>query len=251
MKIRHFYHVYAAGGWTDAVSEHAIALGQAGFRSPVTVGLVGPEEDRFRARERITARFRWEGVPEPDTWIEADEGFEQVTLTELREYALGCGPYDAICYAHTKGAYSNTPVNEHWRRSMTRHVIGGWMRCALLVTSGYDTAGCHWLTPQQHHDPPSRPVSTPMYGGNFWWARTGYLKRLPVPGTGYRHQAEEWIGLANPRAFDLLPGWPSAELCAPEAAAAEKTADSMTAYIKDLVMQAQDDVPAKRKRSLR
>ena len=248
MKIRHFYHVFADGGWTDAVAEHAEALGRAGWKNPVTVGLVGPEEDRFRARERITARFRREGVPEPDTWTEADAGFEQVTLTALHEYAISRRTEEAVCYAHTKGAFSNSPINEHWRRSMTRHAIGSWMRCYLLVQSGYDTAGCHWLTPARHHDPPTYPVTTPMYGGNFWWARTGYLKRLPPPGNDYRHQAEEWIGLGNPRAFDLLPGWPSMKLFAPEEEAKVKAEGARTAFIEDLATQVrQNGMPAKRK----
>lgn len=248
MKIRHYYHVYAAGGWKDAVAEHAVALGQAGWNSPVTVGLVGPKEDRFRAMERITAQFRWEGAPVPDTWIQADDGFEQVTLAKLHEYALACAGEEAICYAHTKGALSNSPINEHWRRSMTRHVIGGWVRCSQLVASGYDTAGCHWLTPERHHAPPEYPVTTPMYGGNFWWANTAYLKRLPVPGTDYRHQAEEWIGLASPRAFDLLPGWPSMELCAPDVVAQAREDE----WVKGLIDQTRgsilDGAAAKRAR---
>jgi hypothetical protein len=212
VKIRAFYHCYAAGGWADAVSEHAAALGRAGWDSPVTVGLVGPAEDRFRARERITERF-WEWyLPPPDTWLEFDSGFEQVTLTVLRDYAIGCASEEAICYAHTKGAYSYELITEKWRRSMTRHCVSGWRSCVKLLEDGWDTAGCHWLTPEKHHDPPRYPVTTPMYGGNFWWARSGYLRRLPPPGTDHRHQAEEWVGLGNPEAYDLLPGWPSVKL---------------------------------------
>ena len=248
MRIRHFYHVYAAGGWKDAVAEHAIALGQAGFRSPVTIGLVGDKDDRFRARERITAQFRWEGAPLPDTWIEADAGFEQVTLAKLHEYARSCRGEEAILYAHTKGALSNTPLNEHWRRSMTRHVVGDWMKCFLLVQSGYDTAGCHWLTPERHNDPPAYPVTTPMYGGNFWWARTGYLRRLPEPGTDYRHQAEEWVGLGNPRAADLLPGWPSMDICAPEVVAKAKADEELAAFTEDLARKLQDGIAVRRAR---
>jgi hypothetical protein len=240
MRLRHFYHVFAAGGWKDAVTEHAEALGKAGWRSPVTVGLVGEKEDQFRARERITSLFRWNGVPVPDTWIEADAGFEQVTLTALRDYAISLRDEEAILYAHTKGALSNAPLNEHWRRSMTRHVVGRWVHCYLLLVSGYDTAGCHWLTPERYNDPPDWPVTTPMYGGNFWWARSGYLKRLPPLGDDYRHQAEEWVGLGNPKAADLLPGWPSMKIFDPEGFAARGAADELAEYIRDLIAQAQN-----------
>jgi hypothetical protein len=223
VKLRHFYHVYAGGGWAEAVAEHAAALGQAGLSCPVTIGLVGPEEDRFRARERITERFYEWYLPEPDDWIEADAGFEQVTLAPLREYALRCEDEEAILYAHTKGAYSNEPLNTEWRRSMTRFTVGRWVQCVSLISGdNYDTAGSHWLTPEEHHKPPRFLVTTPMYGGNFWWARTDYLRKLPPPGNDYRHQAEEWLGLAGPRAYDFLPGWPSMKLCAPERAAPKR-----------------------------
>jgi len=224
MKIRHFYHVFAAGGWAGPVAEHAEALGRAGLHCPVTITLVGPEEDRFRARERITERF-WEWyLPEPEAWIEADAGFEQVTLRQIHLWAHQTPGDYAVLYAHTKGAYSNSPFNEHWRRSMTRYTVAGWRDCVAKLESGWDTAGCHWLTPERDHDPPRFPVTTPMYGGNFWWGHSNYLRQLPPPGDEYRHQAEEWVGLAGPKAYDFLPGWPSMKLCAPDVYAAELAA---------------------------
>ena len=171
-----------------------------------------------------------------------------MTLSALREYAISCRAEEAVLYAHTKGAYCNSPLNEHWRRSMTRNVVGRWPRCASLVASGYDTAGCHWLTPERHHEPPEYPVTTPMYGGNFWWARTGYLRRLPEPGTDYRHQAEEWVGLGSPRAFDLLPGWPSMKLCAPEVAAAQEAAEAEREAAGNLAACIQDAIEAAKPR---
>lgn len=215
MRIRHFYHVYAAGAWFGPVQEHITALSHAGFRSPVTAGLVGPAGSRNLVREWITTWLAREGLPAPDTWTEADEGYEQVTLTALRDYACSCIAEEAILYAHTKGAWHSNPLNECWRRSMTRHVVGQWQRCARLVTSGsYDTAGCHWLTPEAYSGRADYAVTVPVYAGNFWWARAGYLRTLPPLQHDHRHRAEEWIGLGSPEAFDLLPGWPSMELCA-------------------------------------
>lgn len=207
--MRHYYHVWAGGSWPVPVREHAQALGAAGFPGPVTVGLVGPPADRQAAREVIEIMFATSGAPVPDSWVEADEGYEEVTLSALHRDARA-GPADyPVLYAHTKGARDDTAYNAMWRWSMTAHVVGGWRACAGLVSGDYDTAGCHWITPEQYHNPPDHPVLTPMYGGNFWWSRTSYLRRLPAPSQDYRHQAEEWIGLAAPRACDLLPGWPS------------------------------------------
>jgi hypothetical protein len=216
VEVCHFYHVWVDGVWPGPVREHVEALGAAGFPGPVTVGLVGYAGDRPRVRDLISARFADAGLPPPAGWVEADAGFEDVTLRALRDHA-SCG--DAhILYAHTKGAYDDSPWNAAWRRSMTRHMVGGWEQCVKLLGGGYDTVGCHWLTPGQHHDPPDWDVPSPFYGGNFWWAAARYVRRLPpVPRLRHenRHDAERWVGLAGPRAYDLLPGWPSAELCAP------------------------------------
>ena len=207
MKVHHFYHIYAAGAWAEPVREHASALSEAGFEGGLTVGLIGPAEDRDRAREMVTMRFPVAGTE----WIEADEGFEQLTLTALKEFVQDCKDEYAILYAHTKGALDNSSLNACWRRSMTRHVVGNWRKCvSLLENDSYDTVGCHWLMPEEHDC-----ITTPMYGGNFWWARSGYLRTLPPLSHDTRWRAEEWIGYGQPKAYDLLPGWPSMQLCAP------------------------------------
>ena len=211
--IRHFYHVYAAGAWEGPVAEHAAALAQAGFGHPVTIGLIGPAPARHQARDKITALFAENGLPAPDSWAGAERGWEQATLALIREYARERPDSEAICYAHTKGAWNDSRLNPYWRRSMTRHVIGGWRHCLDLLAGGYDTAGCHWLTPERHHHPPYFIVRSPFYGGNFWWASAAYLRQLPPPGTSSRFEAEGWIGLGSPKAADLLPGWPTILLC--------------------------------------
>jgi hypothetical protein len=213
LPVRHFYHVYAGGAWAEPVRSHIAALGRADFRGDITVGLVGPEEDRNRCRELINFRMRSGSLPVPDAWIEADEGFEQVTLTALRDYVHAHREPAAILYAHTKGAHDNSDWNAAWRRCMTRQVVGNWEDCVRQLGT-YEAIGCHWLTKALYHQQPYL-VTTPMFGGNFWWAKSAYLRKLPPLGNEYRHQAEEWVGLGNPRVLDLLPGWPSWELCAP------------------------------------
>lgn len=216
--IRHYYHVWAGGAWAEPVREHIKALGESAFPGPVTVGLVGPDEDRFRARELITIRMEAAGLPAPDRWIEVADGYEQVTLREIHRDVCQRPGELAVLYAHTKGARDNSAWNADWRRSMTFHVVSQWQHALSLLSRGYDTAGCHWLTPERHHNPPDYIVTTPMYGGNFWWAKGSYLRTLPpaetrrqLQGAG-RFQAEEWIGLGSPRAADLLPGWPTRTL---------------------------------------
>jgi len=211
--IRHSYHVYAAGAWAEPVREHIEALGESAFPGPVTVTLIGADEDRFRARERITTLMDAAGLPPVTGWIEMRAGYEQVTLRVIRSEARLSTGEAAVLYAHTKGARDNSAWNTDWRRSMTFHTVTSWRHALYLLSDpGIDTVGCHWLTPEQHHNPPDYIVTSPFYGGNFWWAKASYLRELPPVQDERRYQAEEWIGLGAPRAADLLPGWPTRKL---------------------------------------
>jgi hypothetical protein len=179
VRLAHWYHVWSGGAWQEPLAEHMGALVEATFDHPVYFSVVG-------------------------------DGWEQVTLRKVREYAQ---EHDgAICYAHTKGGHDTSDFRAAWRRSMTRHVIGGW-RENLAALEAYDAVGCHWLTADEFPQVP-HVVTTPFFGGNFWIARCDYLRTLPECSTESRFDAERWIGLGNPRVLDLLPGWPGEELFA-------------------------------------
>lgn len=186
MMLAHFYHAWTRGAWRDPLAEHTAALVEAGFDHPVYLSAVR-------------------------------DGWEQVTLAKVREYAI---EHDgAVCYAHTKGAHDNTDFRAQWRRSMTRHVIGNW-RENLAALDEYDAVGCHWLTaadfPPWTGQNPEFADGLSFFAGNYWIARCDYLRRLPECPTENRYQAERWIGMGEPRVFDLAPGWPSEELFACE-----------------------------------
>jgi len=171
----------------------------------VHLGVVGP---RFW-REAAAAAF---DPLEVRVVAEADEGFEQVTLNAVREYALA---HDgAVLYAHTKGAADASQFRAQWRRSMTRRVVGEWER-NLDFLGEVDAVGCHWLTLDAFPWAAEEfRENIPFFGGNFWLARCEYLRTLPHPSTRSRFDAERWIGLGHPRVHDLLPGWPDASLFA-------------------------------------
>ena len=184
------------------VREHVSALAVSGLRVSTVIGLVGARGGRLQAREMITAWLADAGLPGPERWAEADEGWEQVTLAEIHADVHRIGCEFAVLYAHAKGSHNPSPLNAAWRRSMTRRTVSGWEECAGLLGSGYDTAGCHWVHAQRS--------DTMFYAGNFWWARASYLRRLPEPPQESRWQAETWVSsLSAPDAADLLPGWPA------------------------------------------
>lgn len=204
--------MFCGGPWEAIAAEHIEAMGTASWE--LTVGLIGAPTVRAEAKDWWLARTTAE------SFVEADEGFEQVTLRALHAWAKQAPPGEPVLYAHSKGVTHKPGDGRHplyapaWRASMTSQVVGGWDRCLKLLRE-YDAVGCHWLTPEAYPE----HICVPFFGGNFWWAKAGYLARLPEISNETRHNAEDWIGLNDPHVFDLKPGWPTFGLFAREAIA--------------------------------
>jgi hypothetical protein len=52
----------------------------------------------------------------------------------------------------------------------------------------YETSGCNYM---------EEPF--PHYSGNFWWASTNYIRRLPIVSLNNKHNPEWWILSGNPQ----------------------------------------------------
>lgn len=195
-----FYHIWADGAWEAPAHQHFQVLRRSYFDGSVHVGLVGSPQNRDDV-QKFVAKFWGHGF---DVCASADTGYEQVTLNALREYVHGDDAETFVLYAHTKGAYDDTPFNEDWRYAMTEQLIR-YAHTLTLYLYDHDAIGLHWLTPEEFPE----LVTTPFFGGNFWLATTDYLRTLPPVGTETRYDAEAWIGLNNPKVHDLDPGWPS------------------------------------------
>lgn len=115
-----------------------------------------------------------------------------------------------VLYHHTKGiTHVGESPYEVWRWCMERGVVWGWKNCVEKMDSGYDSCGCHWLTPERF----GAAITSPFWGGTFWWAKPGYLMTLPPlppPTWENRYEAESWIGRGKrrPKVFDYHPEWP-------------------------------------------
>lgn len=201
-----FYHAWADGFWKAPVTEYLEAVREAGFPAVMYWGVTGDRYMREYFRFWLTKNA--DGL-ENEIAVEADTGYEQVTLRAVREFAKS-SPETAVLYTHAKGSYTVDPVNDRWLRSMNSLLIGQWRKCVKLLESGYDAVGPHWLVPgvTYEHQQPYWEIRSPFFGGNFWWARSDYLARLPEPDYDSRYSAEAWIGTGNPEVYDLSPGWP-------------------------------------------
>lgn len=193
--IRHYYHVWADGAWEEPVYEHATALDLSGLDSDITIGVVGADWRRIA----VMVAF---GLADTASYIEADEGWEDVTLAALWDDAHD-HPDDLFLYCHTKGAYHQSVSNTLWRQAMTARLVTDWHECVDLLRE-HDAVGCHWLDGGTREDPYM------IFAGNFWWATGSYLATLPEPVAWHdRYEAERWVGRGQPRAYDRLPGNPS------------------------------------------
>lgn len=199
-RLVHFYHLYADGDWSQPVTEHFDALTASGLYDQldrIFVGLVGSPENIRQVRAALGG-YRYE------VCAETREGFEQETLDQIWSHAQTHDGF--VFYAHTKGAANYAPINDAWRRSMTRFNVFGWREVVAELEAGKLIAGCHWI----HGNPATerlsdawvnRRINPPgldgvggMFGGNYWWARLDVLRLNQEPSRESRHAAEHWLG---------------------------------------------------------
>ena len=195
MRLSHFYHVYADGDWEIPATEHFEELALSGLLDEldgIYLGVVGSRENRRKVKRALRH----------DVVVEADEGWEQVTLNKLRDF---CQTDDgAVLYAHTKGAWSRDELARQWRVSMTHDVVTRWRECVHGLEK-VQAAGPFWL----RSDMPEHSGHGHFFGGNFWWARSAYVAALPPLKTDHRHQAEGWVGLGKPSVKIMREGFPT------------------------------------------
>jgi hypothetical protein len=195
VRLTHFYHVYADGDWLKPAQDHFKALVLSELLDNLDMmhlGIVGSRENRLKVAKTLP------GV----VVAEADEGWEQVTLEKLHDY---CQTDDGVVfYAHTKGAWSQSILADRWRASMTHDTVTRWRDCVEVLQT-VQACGPHWI---RSHMPEHREHEH-FFGGNFWWARSDYVRTLDPVKTETRFQAEGWIGLKNPSVANLRLGEPT------------------------------------------
>ena len=184
MRLTHFYHVFADGDWEIPATEHFEELALSGLLDNLDnlfLGVVGTSENRAKVKRELP------GV----VTVEADTGWEQVTLNKLHEFSQTDD--GAVLYAHTKGAWSRDELARVWRVSMTHDVVTRWRECVYALEK-VQAAGPFWL----RSDMPEHSEHRHFFGGNFWWARSNYVAALDPVGNNDRYQAEGWIGFGSP-----------------------------------------------------
>ena len=132
--------------------------------------------------------------------------FEGHTLHFLYEDAKH-DDYD-VCYIQNKGAISGfTPHVANWRDILNYCILTKWTEnvkklevCDLLGVA-------------------DRTSTNNLLSGNFWWAKSEYIRQLPEPlnsqyymtepaffpyNESYRYAFEHWVGKANPNLLYIV-----------------------------------------------
>lgn len=203
------YHVYCDEGWRDLAADQIRRLKDSGllavterlYISCITADGKVPDE-----LADMVGRDKAEVIS-----VESNpEKFEYPALDFIRSKSM-----DEEClmyYFHTKGITYQAVGSEgrrfrafkrnieSWRHMMEYFLFYKWRVAVNALSSGYDVYGCYRLPPP--------PKAYYLYAGNFWWARSGYLRSL-VPFdrdriAGNRFFAEEWLYTGSPRDFSAF-----------------------------------------------
>jgi predicted O-methyltransferase YrrM len=195
--VRGFFHVCCLGEYLDVTWEIVHTLLESGLydrSETIELGVLGDPEQRRAVEKMIKPfpRFRVAAT------AESVEEYEFATLGVLQDAcSTWTGP---VFYLHTKGV-SRSPVDQYaryWRRLMLDEVVVNHQRCVAELGTA-DAVGTNW---RGNH-----------YSGNFWWARSGHVRRLPDirrlqrfprsitadPVWNRRLQCEFWLGMARGR----------------------------------------------------
>lgn len=93
-----------------------------------------------------------------------------------------------ILYIHTKGCYSNKKMIMNilnWDEMMTFITIDNWKKC-INKLKNYNCIGANFIYVS---------YIPKHFSGNFWWAKTDYLKKLDnIKLYKSRYEYEFWIG---------------------------------------------------------
>ena len=219
----HYYHLFLPSGaerrGLDIFDEHMTELLMSGLQQKLERMIVIVVSRWANARNEVLRR-----APQVQVWQVAC-GHEMATHIRLQADLATIPDEALIFYAHSKGVtYSERDPRgpdelrkaTDWRRTMSNICVTLWPEAVRpLIDDDFDVSGAFYLTPERWK-PHCAAMGIafgdcPFFGGNFWWARAGFLKILPkVELNADRFFAERWIGMMPHRAasafYNMWPG---------------------------------------------
>jgi SAM-dependent methyltransferase len=213
-----FYHLFipnTSGMWVWWINEQLGLLKKTGLskKAKVNVCITMPlalsgelkvgEERIIKNYDQLVSEYIIRKYPFVDIIsyrdINAQENiYEGQTLKELYDYSLKNEGY--VLYFHNKGITNSSYIqhglideDKKWRQYMQKHCIENWEECIQKLNDGYDVIGSNFY---KDYYP---------FAGNFWWAKTDYIKTLSDPLNINKYYSKQdnkeaykkWIGSGN------------------------------------------------------
>jgi beta-1,4-mannosyl-glycoprotein beta-1,4-N-acetylglucosaminyltransferase len=115
--------------------------------------------------------------------------FEIPTINKMRQFAIE-NPNAKVLYLHTKGISNPSNCINDWIDMMLYFLL---QESCIKSLNIYDTVGCNYQNDN---------INPAHYSGNFWWATSKYLSKLPVCGPN-KFDAEFWLHINQPNYLSL------------------------------------------------
>lgn len=142
-------------------------------------------------------------------FFKKDEAMNELpTLQHLWDYCVNADSNEPVCYIHTKGVTApGHRKSRLWRETLNYWILHKW-KDNLHLLATHDLSGARAFTLKLDG------IELPHYSGNFWWATSDYIKKLPSPieyldnyrldyspdGSDFkRFGCEFWVGSSNAR----------------------------------------------------
>jgi hypothetical protein len=215
MKNKLYYHFYipdTPSHWELLLYEQLDCIEGSGLHQHCEVEIcVSSNQENYKKLEQIIKSYLFL----KSSWFDITNNgnhFEGPTLLKLYDE---CFLYDNVGYIHSKGITSLSKEVNRWRKVLEYGVIEKWKDNINALNKGYDVSGIFYtnkckniLNKNYYH-----------FSGNFWWARSSYIKILKRPTLDFwkveskedeelwnsRHRYEFWISMKNPKVNDIYP----------------------------------------------
>jgi hypothetical protein len=166
--IHIYYHIYAIDG-VESIIDEQLNLIKTHFDFPYILNVGISIADDNISIDYIINKF--EKIRDVRS-----KGNEFVTLDLIEKDKEKFGDSDYILYIHTKGASKLDNQNvTSWRHFMNYFNIEKVKNVfKLFEKTEFNTYGVHYIVLNNKSH----------YSGNFWWAKSSYLKTLNMSGVG-------------------------------------------------------------------
>jgi hypothetical protein len=196
---RVFYHAFLWGDlWKLLVQEQMLRLHCSGLldkMSMMTIGVSAFDDNDYKWMKSLWSGFHNVNVVRTPHDLMPKE--ERATLMLLKDWCDQSNEDAPILYFHTKGLTRTGYNVDLWRLCMEYYNIDKWRHAISALNNGWDAYGINLRDNTEKYF----GGNYLHYSGNFWWARSFYIKSLDktmLTGSN-RWEGEFWIGSKGSR----------------------------------------------------